>query len=157
MKPGVKNTSRHPTDQIQYLGTGYSSVRFVTQCIQPCMAMYDSVHAAMHGDSAPSAISQKSYTAAGWLELISPASFSKAALRNPKLPFRSTASSRGQANFRSQTAGWHGHLHYNIPSTPYIMVYSISEREFFFQLCHHQIHQNNFNNQGTSVESSSKL
>ena len=36
--------------------TGYSRVRFVTQRIQPCMAMYDSVHTAMHGDPALSAI-----------------------------------------------------------------------------------------------------
>ena len=35
---------------------GYSIVRFVTQCMHPCMAMYDSVHTAMHGDPALSAI-----------------------------------------------------------------------------------------------------
>ena len=105
--------------------TGYSKVRFVTQCIQPCMAMYDSVHAAMHGDSALSAIDSEILHGSRLAGATLTSQLQQGSLRNPKLPLRSTSTTRGQPNFRSRTAGGHGHLHYNIPSTPYNMVYSI--------------------------------
>ena len=55
--------------QIRY-GTGYSSVRFVTQCIYShawqymtqCMQQYMEIQHSVQS-------TQKSYTAAGWLEL----------------------------------------------------------------------------------------
>ena len=53
---------------------------------------------------------------------------SQASARQPwstKLPSRSTRTASGRPNFRSRTAGGHGHLHYNISSTTYSTVYSI--------------------------------
>ena len=68
---------------------------------------------------------QKSYRPAGCLEL---PFTSQASARQPwstKLPSRSTRTASGRPNFRSRTAGGHGHLHYNISSTTYSTVYSI--------------------------------
>ena len=76
--------------QIRY-STGYTSVRFVTQCIQPYMAMYDPVHAAMHGDSALSAIDSEILHGSRLAGATLTSQLQQGSLRNPKLPLRSTS------------------------------------------------------------------
>ena len=89
------------------------------------MAMYDSVHAAMHGGSALSAIDSEILHGSKLAGATLTSQLQQGSLRNLKLPLRSTSTTRGQPNFRSRTAGGHGHLHYNISSTTYSTVYSI--------------------------------
>ena len=90
-------------------------------------AICDSVHAALHGDSQPqwnSTLRNPTGQQAAW-SYLSPAKLQQRQLWSTKLPSRSTRTASGRPNFRSRTAGGHGHLHYNISSTTYSTVYSI--------------------------------